>query len=544
MITIANAQLWVTDQDEALAFYTDKLGMEVRSDVTLPEMGNFRWLTVGPAGQAAIAIVLMPIPDPPIMDAESAEQVRALTGQGLRRHDLPDNRRLPGVVRRVALAGRGVRRAAGGPGPTASTPGSVTHSATLPPDPGQRARHQLTPSAHLGGIRDWAGIVPESGTIPALFASSGGDDRQQGVAVRSGQRLTRTGIEGEDPVDDARPGQHVDTALEERGDGNRGPQQIGVTCRRCDRAPGRAATPDRRSRTGRRRSGRRSPPAGDGRRPPCRGTTARRPLGRDLVPPRGERRIVGSDLAQHVAQAHRVEQADRRARGRPTGSCTPTSRPARRRRWRRVHRRRRSAGSGPRSWPSRRRRRSARHRASGRPADSWPRPAPTRRGGGRRASPGRRAGDDADAPRAVVGRQQQQRHRVVCCRGGPSAAGSDAVRRAEVAAVVDEAAVLAAPRTAGARRASASHCGSAERRPLASTTRSARSSAPAAVTTPATCGTPGTVDGPVSSPVTAVPRTTSSPGSAAAARGDDRLDERSPPGERREATRRRAVRRR
>ena len=50
MIGIANAQLWVHDQDEALAFYTDKLGMEVRTDVTLPEM-NFRWLAVGPAGQ-------------------------------------------------------------------------------------------------------------------------------------------------------------------------------------------------------------------------------------------------------------------------------------------------------------------------------------------------------------------------------------------------------------------------------------------------------------------------------------------------------------
>ena len=51
MIKIANAQLWVHDQDEALAFYTDKLGMEVRADVTLPEIGDFRWLTVGPPGQ-------------------------------------------------------------------------------------------------------------------------------------------------------------------------------------------------------------------------------------------------------------------------------------------------------------------------------------------------------------------------------------------------------------------------------------------------------------------------------------------------------------
>ena len=82
MIRIASTQLWVHDQDEALAFYTQKLGMEVRSDVTLPEMGNFRWLTVGPPGQEDIAIVLMAIPGPPVMDAETAEQVRALMAKG------------------------------------------------------------------------------------------------------------------------------------------------------------------------------------------------------------------------------------------------------------------------------------------------------------------------------------------------------------------------------------------------------------------------------------------------------------------------------
>ena len=82
MIRIANAQLWVHDQDEALAFYTQKLGMEVRADVTLPEMGNFRWLTVGPAGQPDVAIVLMAIPGPPVMDAETAEQVEDLMAKG------------------------------------------------------------------------------------------------------------------------------------------------------------------------------------------------------------------------------------------------------------------------------------------------------------------------------------------------------------------------------------------------------------------------------------------------------------------------------
>jgi uncharacterized glyoxalase superfamily protein PhnB len=82
MISISTAQLWVHDQDEALAFYTQKLGMEVRSDVTLPEMGNFRWLTVAPPGQADIAIVLMAIPGPPVMDPGTAEQVKSLMAKG------------------------------------------------------------------------------------------------------------------------------------------------------------------------------------------------------------------------------------------------------------------------------------------------------------------------------------------------------------------------------------------------------------------------------------------------------------------------------
>jgi uncharacterized glyoxalase superfamily protein PhnB len=82
MIKITNAQLWVHDQDEALAFYTQKVGMEVRSDVTLPEMGDFRWLTVGPPGQEDFAIVLMAIPGPPVMDADTAEQVKALMSKG------------------------------------------------------------------------------------------------------------------------------------------------------------------------------------------------------------------------------------------------------------------------------------------------------------------------------------------------------------------------------------------------------------------------------------------------------------------------------
>jgi len=82
MIRFANAQLWVHDQDEALAFYTGKLGWEIRADVTLPEMGNFRWLSVGPAGQEDVAVVLMPVPGPPMMDVQTADAVRELMAKG------------------------------------------------------------------------------------------------------------------------------------------------------------------------------------------------------------------------------------------------------------------------------------------------------------------------------------------------------------------------------------------------------------------------------------------------------------------------------
>jgi len=82
MIKLSTTQLWVHDQDEALAFYTKKLGMEVRVDVTLPEMEDFRWLTVGPVGQPDIAVVLMAIPGPPVMDTATAGQVRDLMGKG------------------------------------------------------------------------------------------------------------------------------------------------------------------------------------------------------------------------------------------------------------------------------------------------------------------------------------------------------------------------------------------------------------------------------------------------------------------------------
>ena len=57
-IRLSSAQIWVHDQDEALAFYTGKLGWEVRADVSVPEW-NFRWLVVGAVGEPEMGVVLM-----------------------------------------------------------------------------------------------------------------------------------------------------------------------------------------------------------------------------------------------------------------------------------------------------------------------------------------------------------------------------------------------------------------------------------------------------------------------------------------------------
>src|SRR5919202_4738268 len=54
--TVSNigvAMFTVADQDAALAFYTQKLGFEARSDVRFGEQGEMRWLEVAPPGSAA-----------------------------------------------------------------------------------------------------------------------------------------------------------------------------------------------------------------------------------------------------------------------------------------------------------------------------------------------------------------------------------------------------------------------------------------------------------------------------------------------------------
>ena len=72
MLTLATTQVWVRDQDEAVAFWIDKVGFEVKEDVTVPELGNFRWVTVG----------LMAIPGQPVLDDATGSQLHDLMTKG------------------------------------------------------------------------------------------------------------------------------------------------------------------------------------------------------------------------------------------------------------------------------------------------------------------------------------------------------------------------------------------------------------------------------------------------------------------------------
>jgi predicted enzyme related to lactoylglutathione lyase len=82
MNTFATAQLWVRDQDEALSFYVDQLGWVVREDLSPPELGGFRWLTVAPKSDSETSVVLMAIPGEPVFSDETAASVRDLLAKG------------------------------------------------------------------------------------------------------------------------------------------------------------------------------------------------------------------------------------------------------------------------------------------------------------------------------------------------------------------------------------------------------------------------------------------------------------------------------
>ena len=66
--TVSNigvAMFTVADQDAALAFYTEKLGWEVRGDDRFGENGEMRWLEVAPPGSTARLSLNPPMRDEP-----------------------------------------------------------------------------------------------------------------------------------------------------------------------------------------------------------------------------------------------------------------------------------------------------------------------------------------------------------------------------------------------------------------------------------------------------------------------------------------------
>src|SRR5258708_9577534 len=84
MMKIASAHLWVHDQEVALKYWTEKVGMEVRQDVSLPDLDDtFRWLTIGPPGQDDVSIVLMAVPGGPGVDGATRQQGGDPTPQGV-----------------------------------------------------------------------------------------------------------------------------------------------------------------------------------------------------------------------------------------------------------------------------------------------------------------------------------------------------------------------------------------------------------------------------------------------------------------------------
>jgi catechol 2,3-dioxygenase-like lactoylglutathione lyase family enzyme len=76
---LSHSAIWVTDQDVAYDFYVNKLGLAVRTD---QKMGKMRWLTVGPKEQPDLEITLLQVGSSPMMDEETATELRKLVGKG------------------------------------------------------------------------------------------------------------------------------------------------------------------------------------------------------------------------------------------------------------------------------------------------------------------------------------------------------------------------------------------------------------------------------------------------------------------------------
>jgi catechol 2,3-dioxygenase-like lactoylglutathione lyase family enzyme len=76
---LAVTGIWVTDQNEALSFYTEKLGFEIRADVSY---GDYRWISVGLKGQPDLEIGLSAVKPDGSLTEEEVQVLKKLVAAG------------------------------------------------------------------------------------------------------------------------------------------------------------------------------------------------------------------------------------------------------------------------------------------------------------------------------------------------------------------------------------------------------------------------------------------------------------------------------
>ncbi len=160
----------------------------MRADITMPELGDFRWLAVGPPGQDDFSIALLAIPGPPVMDDETKKQIEELMAKGFAGVGLPDDRRRPGRHTRSsrAAASSSPRR------PPSARTGSTRSSATPPgtrsglasrrcseTDQGRGSRRISRPALCAAISESACCSVTASVGVPGLARPGRGRQRQQ-----------------------------------------------------------------------------------------------------------------------------------------------------------------------------------------------------------------------------------------------------------------------------------------------------------------------------------------------------------------------------
>src|SRR6476659_4108203 len=102
MLKIAKMPIYVKNQNEALRYYTEKLGFEIRDDVT---NGDFRWLTVGSKDQPDMELILMPLRVDGNLNEEDVQTMAGLLENGKLSHHVWKTDNLRGLYEKLNAKG-------------------------------------------------------------------------------------------------------------------------------------------------------------------------------------------------------------------------------------------------------------------------------------------------------------------------------------------------------------------------------------------------------------------------------------------------------